>query len=43
MVEGRGKPRSFAIAIKWVASVDIMALRIFVKYVSSACEHSARH
>ena len=31
MVEGRAKPRGFTIAIKWVASVDIMALRSFVR------------
>ena len=31
MVEGRSKPRKFTIKIKWVASVDIMALRSFVK------------
>ena len=31
MVEGRAKPRSFTIVIKWVASVDVNALRSFVK------------
>ena len=43
MIEGRTKPRNFVIKIKWVAEVNIMNLRNFVKCALPPMQVALQH